>query len=98
MTLAFSPLGLGGRLAPADAASFQAASIAQAVLADDVPEDVRNNFERARKLHLHGVLEYEFFTAASEPPRVFWRRFLLSCVCLSGLLVLDWREAVERAV
>ncbi len=66
MTLAFNPLGLGGRLAPADAASFQAASIAQAVLAEDVPEDVRNNFERARKLHLHGVLEYEFFTAAFD--------------------------------
>jgi hypothetical protein len=61
-----TPGGLGGRLAPADAASFQAASIAQAVLAEDVPEDVRSNFERARKLHLHGVLDYEFFTAAFD--------------------------------
>lgn len=66
MTLAFNPYGLGGRLAPDDAADFQMASIARAVLAEDVPENVRDNFERARKLHLYGVLEYEFFTAASD--------------------------------
>jgi hypothetical protein len=66
MTLAFNPYGLGGRLAPEDAADFQMASIARAVLAEDVPENVRENFERARKLHLYGVLEYEFFTAASD--------------------------------
>src|SRR5439155_12046374 len=48
------------------AARFQAASIGRAVLADDVPRDVRDNFERARKLHLYGVLEYEFFTAAAN--------------------------------
>jgi hypothetical protein len=65
-TLAFNSFGLGGRLEPEDAAEFQAASIARAVLADDVPEDVRSNFERARKLHLYGVLEYEFFTAAGD--------------------------------
>jgi hypothetical protein len=35
-------------------------------VADDVPQDVRDNFERARKLHLYGVLEYEFFTAAAD--------------------------------
>lgn len=65
-TLAFNSFGLGGRLKPEDAAEFQAVTIARAVLADNVPEDVRNNFERARKLHLHGVLEYEFFTAAGD--------------------------------
>jgi len=65
-TLAFNSFGLGGRLEPEDAAEFQAATIARAVLADNVPEDVRNNFERARKLHLYGVLEYEFFTAAGD--------------------------------
>lgn len=65
-TLAFSSFGLGGRLEPEDAAEFQAATIARAVLADNVPDDVRNNFERARKLHLYGVLEYEFFTAAGD--------------------------------
>lgn len=66
LTLRFNPYGLGGRLAPGDAARFQAASIARAVLVADVPEDVRDNFERARKLHLYGVLEYEFFTAAAD--------------------------------
>jgi hypothetical protein len=65
-TLVFNSFGLGGRLEPEQAAEFQAATIARAVLADNVPEDVRNNFERARKLHLHGVLEYEFFTAAGD--------------------------------
>lgn len=33
-----------------------------------------------------------------EPPRVLWRRFLLSRLCRSGLLVLDWREPVARSV
>jgi hypothetical protein len=65
-TLAFNSFGLGGRLEPDDAAEFQAATIARSVLADNVPEDVRNNFERARMLHLYGVLEYEFFTAAGD--------------------------------
>jgi hypothetical protein len=65
-TLAFNSFGLGGRMKPEDAAEFQATKIARAVLADNVPEDVRNNFERARKLHLYGVLEYEFFTAAGD--------------------------------
>jgi hypothetical protein len=65
-TLAFNGFGLGGRLEPEDAAEFQAAAIARAVLADKVPDDVRKYFERARKLHLYGVLEYEFFTAAGD--------------------------------
>ncbi|MCW3033303.1 MAG: hypothetical protein JWM60_1648 [Solirubrobacterales bacterium] len=65
-TLVFNSFGLGGRLEPEHAAAFQAATIARAVLADNVPEDVRDNFERTRKLHLHGVLEYEFFTAAGD--------------------------------
>jgi hypothetical protein len=65
-TLAFNSFGIGGRLEPEHAADFQAATIARAVLADDVPDDVRNNFERARKLHLYGVLEYDFFTAAGD--------------------------------
>jgi hypothetical protein len=65
-TLAFNSLGLGGRLEPDGAADFQAANIARAVLAENVPKEVRDNFERARKLHLYGVLEYEFFTAAGD--------------------------------
>ena len=48
LTLRFNPYGLGGRLGPQDAARFQAASIARAVLAADVAEDVRDNFEQIR--------------------------------------------------
>jgi hypothetical protein len=66
MSLVFNPIGFGGRMEPGDAARFQASAIANAVLLDDVPSQVRENFERARKLHLYGVLEYEFFTAASD--------------------------------
>jgi hypothetical protein len=62
----FNPLGLGGLLESEDAARFQTAVIASAVLADDVPEHVRNNFGRVRKLHLYGVLEYDFFTVADQ--------------------------------
>jgi hypothetical protein len=65
-TLHFNPYGLGGRLRPEDAARFQAASIARATLVDDVPADVRDNFERAKRLHLYGVLEYDFFTVAAD--------------------------------
>lgn len=66
LALRFNSFGFGGRLDPEDAARFQAQCIANASLAEDVPPEVRDNFERARKLHLHGVLEYEFFTAASD--------------------------------
>jgi hypothetical protein len=66
LSLLFNPIGFGGEMTPEDAAAHQASTIAGAVLADTVPETVRENFERARKLHLYGVLEYEFFTAAPE--------------------------------
>jgi hypothetical protein len=66
ISLRFNPFGLGGRLSAEDAAHFQQASIGQAMLQESVPEGVRSNFERARKLHQYGVLEYEFFTAAAD--------------------------------
>lgn len=65
-TLRFNPLGLGGRLTPGDAAEFQAANIADTVLAASVPEEVRANFERARRMYVNGVLDYEMFTAAAD--------------------------------
>jgi hypothetical protein len=65
-SLRFSPLGFGGSLRPEAAADFQAAVIAQAVLHPDVPGGIRSLFERVRLLHLYGVLEYEFFTAAID--------------------------------
>ncbi len=68
LTLRFTPhgLGLSVRLSAEGAARFQAASVANAVLADDVPKDVRDNLERACRLHRYGVLEYDFFTAATD--------------------------------
>ncbi|HVC07358.1 MAG TPA: hypothetical protein VND98_07240 [Solirubrobacterales bacterium] len=66
MALVFNPIGFGGRMEPAEAARFQQSAIASAVPVDAVPDQIRQNFERARRLHLYGVLEYEFFTAASD--------------------------------
>ena len=66
MALVFNPIGFGGRMEPEDAARFQKEGIAAATLADAVPTEIKENFERARRLHLYGVLEYEFFTAAPE--------------------------------
>jgi hypothetical protein len=64
--LVFNPLGLGGRMPPEQAARFQAATIERARLAEDVPEGIRDYWERVRLLHQHGVLEYEFFSAAAD--------------------------------
>src|SRR5436309_2212004 len=65
-TLAFNPLGLGGRLGPEDSARFLARLLDRATLRPDVPENVRQNFERLRRLFMYGVLEYQFFTAADD--------------------------------
>lgn len=64
--LVFNPLGLGGRMPPEQAARFQASTIEPARLAEDVPEGIRDYWERVRLLHQHGVLEYEFFSAAAD--------------------------------
>jgi len=66
LSLRFNHLGFGSMLSPEDAARHQAQAIANAQLVEQVPRTVTENFERARKLHLHGVLEYEFFTAAAD--------------------------------
>jgi hypothetical protein len=65
-SLIFNPLGIGGRLEPADAALFSARLVERTTLHADVPDDVRQNFERLRTLFRYGVLEYEFFTAADD--------------------------------
>jgi hypothetical protein len=65
-SLRFNHIGFGSALSPEDAARHQARAIADAQLVDAVPGAILENFERARKLHLYGVLEYEFFTAAAD--------------------------------
>lgn len=65
-TLHFSPWGLGGKLEPAASARFLAESLTYATLADEVPEDVRLNFERARTLFRYGLLDYDLFSTAYD--------------------------------
>lgn len=66
LSLIFNPIGLGAPLSPEQAALHQAQVIERARLVDAAPQSLRENFERARKLHLYGILEYEFFTAAAD--------------------------------
>lgn len=66
MALVFNPMGFGGRMEPEDAARFQIRAIAEAILIEAIPLDIKQNFERARQLHMYGVLQYEFFTVASD--------------------------------
>jgi hypothetical protein len=58
LSLQFNHLGFGSALSPEDAARHQAEVIAHADLVEEVPRAIREELERARKLHLHGVLEY----------------------------------------
>jgi len=41
-------------------------SLERAELAAVVPDDVRENFARVRKLHLYGLLDYDFFSIAID--------------------------------
>jgi hypothetical protein len=60
-TLSFTPYGLGGGLSPEDAVAFQTEVIAGAVLADDVPDDLRASFGRLCDKHVRGVIDYSNF-------------------------------------
>jgi hypothetical protein len=68
--LVSNPLAMGGRMPPEQAARLQAATIEPARLAEDVPEGLPDYWERVRLLHQHGVLEYEFFSAAADLARL----------------------------
>jgi hypothetical protein len=65
-SLYFTPGGLAGPLEPAQAARIFATWMAQLSLADDVPEDIRLNFDRVRKLFLYGLLERDLFSLANH--------------------------------
>lgn len=65
--LHFIPRGLsGGLLSPEDAVAVQRGAIERARLHDDVPAELLQNWDRLRKVHLYGVLEYELFSAAHD--------------------------------
>ncbi|WP_446210359.1 hypothetical protein [Micromonospora sp. IBSANI012] len=49
-----------------DALAFQRSLIADAVLADAVPSDLRNSFERLRHKHSLGLVDYEQFTDVAD--------------------------------
>jgi len=66
LTLRFNPWGFGGRLEPAASARYLSELLAYAALREGVPEDVRLNFERVRNVFLHGLLDYDLFSAAYD--------------------------------
>ena len=71
MTRAFWPLGLSGALMPPDASLLNLRdSIDRAALVEDVPGEVRDNFERVRKTYLYGLMEYDLFTVADDDARL----------------------------
>ena len=55
-----------GSLTPESAAQFQQEVIARCDLHADVPDTVRDNYERLRKLHSRGVFFYEAFTLVAD--------------------------------
>ncbi|HWK27657.1 MAG TPA: hypothetical protein VNS09_13900 [Solirubrobacter sp.] len=63
-TLHFSAWGLGGRLRPEDSAAYLAGLLDHAALVEAVPEDIRLEFDRVRSVFMHGLLNYDLFTAA----------------------------------
>ena len=67
-TLRFTPNGfsLGGMLHQDEALAFQRSQIANAVLTDSVPGDLRDSFERLRQKHGLGVVDYEQFTEVAD--------------------------------
>jgi hypothetical protein len=84
MTLAFSPYGLGGQMAPEDAARFQQEQVADCDLAAQVPEAVRQPFDALRSRFASGVLDYGVYSQVSTGAvlmleRVLRERFVLWC-------------------
>jgi hypothetical protein len=65
-TLSFSPFRLGGKMTPQDAARFQQEAVSHPGLVPDVPQRVRDCFDRLRMTHSYGVLCYDFFTIAHD--------------------------------
>ncbi|MEU4398244.1 hypothetical protein [Micromonospora orduensis] len=67
-TLRFTPYGLslGGTLHPDDALAFQRSVVADAVLTEGVPAELRKLFERLRHKHGLGLVDYEQFTEVAD--------------------------------
>jgi hypothetical protein len=61
-TLAFGPLGLGGRMRPEDSAKFLQQVMARYELAPAVAEGTRQSFDQLREIFPYGLLCYDIFT------------------------------------
>lgn len=68
LTARFTPLGLSlqGTMRPEDSLEYLQAIVDAAQLRPTVPDDVRQSFERVRRLHVHGFFDYAFFTLADN--------------------------------
>jgi hypothetical protein len=69
-SLLYSPMGLGAKMRPQDAADFQQRVIAQYALSSQVPESTRKSFERVQTIFSYGVLCYELYTVAGDHARL----------------------------
>jgi hypothetical protein len=63
-TLRFNSWGFGGRLEPEESATYLTDLLSHATLAHVVPEDVRLSYDRVRNVFMHGLLDYDLFSAA----------------------------------
>ncbi len=67
----FSWWGLSGALLPPeDSLRYLRDSIERARMVAEVPENVRDSFERVRKTFLYGLVEYDMFTVADNDARL----------------------------
>ncbi len=66
----FTPWGLSTthQMTPESSAQFIQGMVADCDLAPEIPEHVREHFDRCRTLHIYGIFEaaYGFFTAAAQ--------------------------------
>jgi|SRR5665213_3793979 len=67
-SLRFTPWGFStaGKLDPKIAANYLQEMISHCEMVDEVPDNIRNSFERLRMLHSYGILTYEAFTIAED--------------------------------
>ncbi|MER5927549.1 hypothetical protein [Streptomyces mirabilis] len=64
--LIFTPFGLGGAMPPERSAEFLQRLVADCVLAPDVAEGSRREFDRLQRLFPYGLLDYDVFTVVDD--------------------------------
>ncbi|MGI8564023.1 MAG: hypothetical protein ACR2MZ_10850 [Candidatus Dormibacter sp.] len=64
----FTPLGFapGSRILTPEVAAQHIQRTVATDLAPSVPDTVRKSLDRVRSVHVHGLFDYELFTAASD--------------------------------